>query len=97
MTELRDIQIDGTTYKVKELSDYRLLKIAESHNSSADLYKELILATVVEPKLTKEEVEEWKDGRFYKLGVEILKIHGDRLKKLNSKEFDEFLKNLNPK
>ena len=97
MNELREIQIDGTTYKIKELSDYRLLKITESHNSSADLFKELILATVVEPKLTKEEVEDWKDGRFYKLGMAIVKLHEDRFKKLNPKELDEFLKNLNPK
>jgi len=94
---LKEIQIDGTTYKIKELSDYRLLKITESCNTTADLFKELILATVVEPKLTKEEVEDWKDGRFYKLGMAIVKIHEDRFKKLNPKELDEFLKNLNTK
>jgi len=97
MTELREIQIDGTTYKVKELSDYRLLKIAESCDTNADLIRELILSSVVEPEFTKEEVEEWKDGRFYKLGIAIVKIYEDRFKKLNPKEFDKFLKNLNPK
>ena len=97
MTELKEMQIDGTTYKIKELSDYRLLKIFESCNTNADLFKELILTTVVEPKFTEEEVKEWKDGRFYKLGMAIVKLHEDRFKKLIPKELDEFLKNLNPK
>ncbi|RLI77424.1 hypothetical protein DRP04_11405 [Archaeoglobales archaeon] len=75
-----ELQIGGQTFKVQKLSGYRLLKVfGDGNKDPADLYRDLILACVEEPKLTKEQVEEMNAATFLKLGAEITKLHASDL------------------
>ena len=100
MSEVHEIKIGGEVYKVRELSDYKLLKILErNRGSDADLYRDLVLAAVVEPKLSKEDIEEkLGGGKLIKLGISIMDIHGKVFEEvLNPENLPEWIKNLNVK
>jgi|GEM_PF-3527215 hypothetical protein len=74
--ELFEIKIGEETYKARKLSGYRLLKeIGDPNKDAADMYRDLILACIAEPELTKEDVEEMDPVLFLKLGVELLNLH----------------------
>jgi len=75
MGELIEIKIDETVFKAQKLSGYRLLKVLGGDRDEADAYRDLILACVKEPQLSKEEVEEMDSPVFLKLGTELLKHH----------------------
>ncbi len=76
MSELFEIKIGEQVFKAKKLSGYRLLKtFGSGDKDAADMYRDLILACVMEPELTKEQVEELDSEVFLKLGVELLKLH----------------------
>jgi|Deesub1362A_J573_1020465.scaffolds.fasta_scaffold00761_18 hypothetical protein len=74
--ELTELKIGETVYKVQKLSGYRLLKtVGREDKDPADMYRDLILACIKKPKLTKKDVEEMDAAEFLRLGVELLGIH----------------------
>ena len=76
-----ELKIGDRVFKVQKLSGYRLLKIlGQADKDAADMYRDLILACVMEPELTKEEVKELSADVFLKLGVELFKLHQGGLK-----------------
>ena len=86
------IEIGNKTFEIEKLSGYRLLKVlGDGSKDIADTYRDLILACVKNPEMTKEEVENLEPVVFFKLGAEIIKLHNPDLKNL------EDLKNLNKK
>lgn len=81
MSEVCQITVDSTEYTVEKLSDYRLLKVYGGEGKdTADMYRDLIAASVIEPKLTKAEIEEMAGGTFLRLGAEIMHLYEDQLK-----------------
>jgi len=75
-----ELQIGNQTFKVQKLSGYRLLKVfGDGSKDPADLYRDIILACVEEPQLSKEEIEEMDATTFLKLGAEITKLHAGDL------------------
>ena len=55
--DLIDITVGDETWKVKKLSQYHVTKlIGPGGKDLADLHVDLILASVVEPKITREGV-----------------------------------------
>lgn len=71
-----EIKIGEEVFKAHKLSGYRLLKtIGRENADAADMYRDLILACVKEPQLSREEVEEMDPKTFLKLGLELLKVH----------------------
>jgi len=76
MSEHFEIKIGEEVFKAHKLSGYRLLKtIGRENADAADMYRDLILACVEEPQLSREEVEEMDPKTFLKLGLELLKVH----------------------
>jgi len=86
---MKEIKIGDTVFKIKKLSGYKLLKQFGANKDIADTYRDLILACVEEPKLSKKEVEEMDSRVFLKLGAEIIKLHAPDLK-----EIEDFLPEL---
>lgn len=89
---MKTIELEGITYKIKK-PGYKILKLignldkkkVEEGNPDevADVYRDLILLSVEEPKLTKEEVEELEV--FFELGEEILEYSTGNLKVFREK------------
>lgn len=92
---MKTIELEGITYQIRK-PGYKILKLigklgkldkkkADNLNTDevADLYRDLILLSVEEPKLTKEEVEELEV--FFELGEEILEYATGGLKGFREK------------
>ena len=79
-----EVEIEGKSFKLEKLSGYKLIKISEQTKDNADLIRDLILESVKEPELTREDVEKLDASLFMQLGTEIIKLHEGDLKKLQN-------------
>jgi len=78
-----NVKIGEKMFEIEKLSGYRLLKVlGDGSKDVADVYRDLILACVISPKLTKEDVESLEPAEFFKLGAEIVNLHSSDLKNL---------------
>ncbi len=78
------VEIGGKAFELEKPSGYRLLKTIGEDKDPADITRDLILLTVKEPKLTKEEVEELDPETFFTLGAKVSEFVGEDLKKLQN-------------
>lgn len=75
MADTLTVEVAGTTYTLRRLSEYELLKIYGSEHDVADRYLDLIDASLVEPQLARDEIA-GMDG-FIALGLAILDQYQD--------------------
>jgi hypothetical protein len=76
------VEIAGRVFELEKPSGYRLLKAIGEDKDQADVTRDLILLTVKEPKMTKEEVEELDPEIFFTLGAKISELVREDVKKL---------------
>lgn len=71
------VEVSGETYTCRKLSGFRMMNaLGDPKKQTGDLYRDLILASVQEPEITKEYIEEeMPPNEFLALGVGILQAH----------------------
>ncbi|MDD3039011.1 hypothetical protein [Bacteroides sp.] len=69
------LELDGVEFTLRHISGFRYMKIysAQTSRETSDLYRDLILATLLNPILSKEEIEDLQYTVFIKLAQEIIK------------------------
>lgn len=91
--EVVETEVLGEKIKIKKLSGYALLKrvVGDGTKSAADMMRDAILATVVEPKFTKDFIENEMSPKFFTaIGAKVFEVHGQEIKEIN--ELEDFLK-----
>ena len=78
------VEIGNRVFELEKPSGYKLLKAICEDKDHADITRDLILLTVKNPKLTKEEVEKLDPETFFTLGAKISEFVERDLKKLQT-------------
>ena len=78
------VEIGNRVFELEKPSGYKLLKAIGEDKDHADFTRDLILLTVKNPKLTKEEVEKLDPETFFTLGAKISEFVERDLKKLQT-------------
>ena len=78
------VEIGNRVFELEKPSGYKLLKAIGEDKDHADITRDLILLTVKNPKLTKEEVEKLDPETFFTLGAKISGFVERDLKKLQT-------------
>ena len=78
------VEIGNRVFVLEKPSGYKLLKAIGEDKDHADITRDLILLTVKNPKLTKEEVEKLDPETFFTLGAKISEFVERDLKKLQT-------------
>lgn len=85
--ELIDIVIGNETMKVRKLSAYQVSKLlGPGARDLADIHVEMILASVVEPKLSREDVLAISEDeeKYFALVVELERINEKGIRALGN-------------
>lgn len=80
---MKEVEVNGTTYQIKRLSGYELHKIiASGEKDEADASRDMIVAAVIDPEISKEDVEELDGDTYFSLLKIINDLHEDDIKNL---------------
>lgn len=84
--ELIEITVMGQIYKVKKLTAYQVSKlIGPGNRDLADIHVEMVLASVVEPKLKREDMLAWDDeDKYFALVRELEHINDKGIRALGN-------------
>ena len=85
--ELIEIVIGNETRKVRKLSAYQVSKLlGPGARDLADIHVEMILASVVEPKFTREDVLAMSDDeeKYFALVIELERINEKGIRALGN-------------
>ncbi|MBN2734723.1 MAG: hypothetical protein JXQ82_07705 [Methanomicrobiaceae archaeon] len=73
--ETFEFDLEGDTFTCRKISGLELAKCLDKRNLS-DMYRNLILKCMVEPKFSTKEIEKLSAKYFMGLGSRILQEHG---------------------
>ncbi len=79
-----EVKIGDRIFRLEKPSGYKLLKALGDNKDPADVSRDLILAVVKEPKLSREEVENLDAETYFTLSAKITEFISDDLKKLQT-------------
>ena len=83
--EMIDIVIGDETLKVKKMSAYQVSKlIGPGNRDLADIHVEMVLASVVEPKLKREDVLTWDEEKYFTLVQELERVNEKGIRALGN-------------
>ena len=83
--ELIEIKIGDETLKIKKLTAYQTSKlIGPGSRDLADIHVEMILASVVEPKLKRDEVLNWDEDKYFTMVQELERVNEKGIRALGN-------------